>query len=268
MYYELRVFPKGLDGKRLHGDRVRQLVAQAMDGRSVPLLFNRGDDGKTLQGKVGRWANGEEFGIAPHVVFGGGVGVVRVFGIGPAGVNCVRELAPQIAMAVAERTRAESGGTAAFRCETYSGRCRLAASGPRVYRLSRTLVAKADRDFPRDPAAFRAEVEKRFRRVIIGGLASQAERIAGVSRQNEDIEGLGTDDMLDLRLLSGRPVIVPLKTGCHGLVLEGGEFRINLDIVGPWYAGGLRSWGYGQIRVPYHPRREDVNVAPGSGGNL
>lgn len=249
MYTELLIFPDALRDQSLFPDVARELVAEATDAFPVnPLLFNRQPDGKTVQGCYGTASEGEGWGIPPLVCFGASKGCIRLVGFGPEGVALVTNDAPTLGTAVAMHL-----GNTPYTFKTLSGDCTVERSHPTVYRVRQLVVSKKlnTMNSHKGEDGFTLQsVEPLIRRALIGGLLSQArfldEACSGGGRE----AAIGTDEMIGLRVLEGRPVIGRIKKDvkAHALIVRDLLVSLDLDLKGPWFAGQLRSRGYGLIR--------------------
>lgn len=249
MYTELLIFPDALKNQSLFPDTARELVAEATDAFPVnPLLFNRQPDGKAVQGCYGAAADGEGWGVPPLVCFGSSPGCIRLVGLGPQGAALVTNEAPTLGSAIAMHL-----GNTPYTFKTISGDCTVERSYPMVYRVRRLVVSKKLNAINRhkDNESFTLQsVEPLIRRALISGLLSQArfldETCSGVERES----AIGTDEMIGLRILEGRPIIGRIKkeAKAHALIVRDLVVSLDLDLKGPWFAGHLRSRGYGLIR--------------------
>jgi hypothetical protein len=249
MYTELLIFPEALRGKPLFPDVARELVAEATDAFAVdPLLFNRQPDGKTVQGCYGTVRDGEGWGVPPAVCFGASRGCIRLIGLGPTGASAVTEAAPTLGAAIAMHL-----GNSPYTFKTLSGNCSVARSHPTVYRVRQLAVSKKLQTINRhkeEDVLTLQSVDPLIRRALIGGLLSQARYLDDACPGEGREAAIGTDEMIGLRVLDGRPVIGRIKKDvkAHALIVRDLVVSLDLDLKGPWFAGHLRSRGYGLIR--------------------
>jgi len=250
MYKELLIsLPRALN-RKLFPDEARALVARAVDGYPVdPLLFHRQPDGKTMQGCYGFAREGEGWGIPPLIAFGGGYGGIRLTGLGRQGAEL---LAVQTRLVI-EALSAYLGAPCRYRFN--DGDCRLAYSSPRLYQIDQLVVSKKNRRSFRyreaDGRTFLlSSIRPLIQRAIVGGLISQARFLDRHSRSPSLESEIGTDEMLGLQLLAGRPLIGNIKKGARAdaLVVRNLVFSLDMELHGPWFAGHLRSRGCGLIR--------------------
>ncbi|WP_265307625.1 hypothetical protein [Verminephrobacter eiseniae] len=249
MYAELLIFPDALRNQPLFPDEARALVAQATDAFPInPLIFNRQADGKTVQGCYGTATDGEGWGIPPAVCFGASRGCIRLVGLGPEGVALVINEAPALGSAVAMHL-----GNSPYTFKTLSGDCTLERSHPRVYRVRQLAVSKKLNaiNAHKDGDAFTIQsVEPLIRRAVLGGLLGQARFLDDACAHGNREAAIGTDDMVGLRVLDGKAILGRIKKDAkvHALIVRDLVISLDLDLGGPWYAGHLRSRGYGLIR--------------------
>jgi hypothetical protein len=248
MYQELLIFPEALKNKPLFPDVARELVAAATDAFPVdPRIFHR-HDGKPIQGTYGSPEDGEGWGVPPSVCFDAARGCIRVIGLGPEGVGLVRDGAPLLGTAVAMHL-----GNTPYTFKSLSGDCTVERSYPTIYRVRRLVVSKKLNTINSHKTAdgFTLEsVEPLIRRALIGGLVSQARFLDEACGSGGREAAIGTDEMIGLRVLEGKPVIGRIKkdTQAHALIVCDLVVSLDLALRGPWFAGNLRSRGYGRIR--------------------
>lgn len=249
MYRELIVFPAALKDQIIYPETARSLVAKSCDGLAIdPEVFTRQPDGTTRQGVFGHHSTGEGYGIPPAVVFNGGRGFIRLYGIGQRGSELVSREAPQIATAISLHTHSP------YTFTVNTGECALEDRGyAQLYGIKTLIVAKKKYQF----AALTGgglptltAMTPLIQRAIVRGIISQARLLDTDAGRPAKETVIGTDEMLDIRVLAGKPVFVPIKTGAriHALGVRNVVFSINLNMTGPWVVGHLRSRGFGLIK--------------------
>jgi hypothetical protein len=262
-YKELLLFPEALKDKTMYPDTVRKLVSEACGDKAVhPGIFNRyiveeGDDAgkrKTVHRKFGDDRNGDGFGATPSIVFGGGRGIIRIYGIGKRGIELLEAEALKIVQNIVELL-----GNSVFRFEFKEGKCSIAQRyDPVVYRIHNLCLTKdMDEVNLKYMDAKRKlldiqDVAPHICKVLYRGIVGQA-----MGLDDEDgtfIESLlPHEDGFDAHILDGT-----LKIGCikehangkkvHALFAHGLVFGAPYEFKGPWFTGHLRSHGHGAIR--------------------
>jgi hypothetical protein len=250
MYAELLIFPDALREQSLFPDAARKLVALATDKFPInPLVFNRQDDGMTVQGGYGTPEDGEGWGVPPVISFGSSRGCIRLVGLGPQGVEILANEAPILGTAIARHL-----GNSPYKFKTYSGDCTIEQGRPALYRIRQLVISKKinviNAHKRPDGTLTLESVDQLIRRAILGGILSQARFLDDSCGDLSRSSAIGTDDMVGLRILDGSITFGLIKTGtrAHALIVRNLVFSLNLTLSGPWYAGLLRSRGYGLIR--------------------
>lgn len=242
MYLEVIFRPQGLAGQRIWPDQARKLVAKACDGLDLaPALFNRGPNGKTLQGRYGDDRDGDGMGMPPAIVFDGGRGFIRLYGLGERGQALLGEAAPTLL-----RGLIRAQGATSF--DMKAGACELEYKGYGVlHRIHLLVVSKKPGVIPREPATAEAS-SAAIRREITRGLIAQARWLGG------SLEGQVPLDE-DIDIVEGEPCPVPIQDGIFAAAFKNVVFAMPVMAKGPWLAGHLRSRGYGMIRFLDPTRR-------------
>lgn len=255
MYLELLIFPAALDGLRIYNETARGTVAKACDGYAVdPRLFARGTDGKTLSA-IYPGAEGKDIAKPPLVAFGGGKGLIRLTGLGAEGVQVLRDNAQMVCAALGAHY---PGG---FRFKLNEGHCEIEQLHGHVksYFIPKMLLSKKLNTFKRlskpGERISLDEVRPMVIEQIKAGLIGQARymdesyRAEGHPARANLESSLGTDDMLNIEVHEGGPNFQSFKPGdqTKGLFVNDLLVTMALDVSGPWYVGGLRSRGTGQI---------------------
>lgn len=244
MYNEILLFPEKLRGQPIYPDIARKIVGEACDGCNIdPAIFCHDAQGKTLQGRYGDDRKGEGFGIPPAIIFDGGTGFIRIFGIGQSGSDLLADQA----MPMVSALNKHFGG--AFRMEMKQGDMTLSASEPRIYNMRHLVVAKKAHQIAQFRDKSVAERSEEIKKEILNGLLSCArfldDDIGGASM----LEGqIPSHESLTLDILEGTPMPVFTKPGIPAAAYKNLVFCTNLKLSGPWTAGKLRSRGYGLIR--------------------
>lgn len=246
MYSEFIIRPAALADKFIYPDTARKLVAEACDGLQLPpVLFNRQADGKTLQGKY--WhedKNHIEAGLPlpPVVSYDGGKGFLKVLMFGEPGRDLMAETAAHIATAVGRHV----GGAYSFMMN--EGDCNIQPrSTPVLYSIRRLVASKKPEGSRQYIKTDPADVSDNLRRIILRGLISQA-RWMDDNGTSGLYESVPHEDSLGFHIAEGRSIPIEIKEGKLAAGYAGLTFTMNLMLVGPWFAGHLRSRGYGQIR--------------------
>lgn len=252
MYTELIIRPAALADQIMYPDTARKLLAEALDGMTVsPLLFNRTSDGKTIQDKYWHAERNHLEAALPYppvVYFDGGKGFLRLFMLGQPG----RELMAVSASAIGTAIGRHLGGPFSFAIN--EGDCTIKQfHSPMLYSIRRLVVTKNPLKSQRYIKVPPADVADDLRRVILRGLLSQAKWLDahGASRLEYAIPD---EETLGFSIADGMPTPIEIKEGKLAAGYAKLVFSMNLDLGGPWFAGHLRSRGYGQIRKLILPR--------------
>lgn len=251
MYRELLIFPQSLKGQPIFPDTSRELIAKACDGLEInPQIFARQANGQTINHVYGHTADGQGYGAVPAVCFGGGSGLIRMYGMGQHGADLLMEEAATIGTAVSKLL----GTSYAFKLN--EGRCEITPNKPGIYRIRNLVVAKKRYQFAaiadgRMPTL--EEMTPLIRNAIVRGITGQAMAIDEQCENQSEILLAGqipNEGALDVRIFHGKPVFIPLKKGkkACALGIHNLEFTMNLRLSGPWFAGHLRSRGFGYIQ--------------------
>ena len=248
MYSELIIRPKALQDTILYPDTARKLVAEALDGINVPpLMFNRKEDGKTITDRY--WHDDPnhltaKMGKPPVVIFDGGKGFVRLYMLGKTGRELMDETASTIGAAVAKHV----GGAYAFSMN--EGMCKIEPRNtPTMYSARRIVMTKEAAKAKRYMFVPPHEVSGDIRSVLLRGLISQARWLDEDTGGECNLEHLIPDeDSLGFFVADGEsaPILINDKNYATGYSKL--AFSMQLELSGPWYAGNLRSRGYGGIR--------------------
>ena len=243
MYTEVILRPKALAGQKIYGEQGRKLLVEALDGTQLtPLLFGRGDDGKTLGTRVNGYSP-----LAP-IVFDGGNGFLRIYGVGEAGTAVLKKELGNILGALSTKTGGPvtmdmKQGKVEYKPEhrVYGVR-RLGLAkhgkirGEKFYALYERYQSAADEE---KPLIFR-EAEPMIRAVLDRDIAGMAEQL-GIMNIPRDLDITIHDGSLGVsRIHNDRAGHIGLVTGLR--------FSMIGDLVGPWSAGHLRAYGYGLIK--------------------
>jgi hypothetical protein len=247
MFSEIQFFFDALklsDGQtRRQMGEGRQLLASACESFPVDrMIFQRGADGKVISATFG-----DGIGCPPAVAIGMGNGYLSLLGIGPYGVGLVAANAKIIGTALAQKLEQP------YRFHHQSGECVLSASRSGVYRIPRMSVISMGKlrrrvvnDYLAGGRYTLESVGPLIRKGIINGIVGQARRLDETCGGHLE-SAIGSDDMLDVRVLEGGVTIAPVKDGLCALIATNLVVSMNLDLHGAWLAGGMRSYGLGRI---------------------
>lgn len=248
MYKELLLFPETLKGQVIYPDVARKMVAQACDQLPIdPAIFGRDAHGKPLTGRMGDDRKGEGFGEPPAIVFDGGKGFIRLYGVGRRGSAVLTEQAMVVYLALCKHL----GGP--IRMEFNEGITALQMSKPILYSMRRMVITKNPAKlshFFRVSAMERSEeIKQEILRGLIGSARwhDQADDEAGADGVPLEAR-IPSETSLLLDVLEGESVPIEIKPGVPGAAFKNLTFCTNLDLTGPWSVGKLRSRGYGLIR--------------------
>lgn len=247
MYRELLIYPESLKGQPVFPDTARSLVAKACDATDVnPEIFARQPDGKTVQRVFGHTASGEGYGAVPSICFNGGKGFIRLYGLGKRGRDLLSSEAAPIATAISRLLN-----NTPYRFDIRDGSCDITPERPGAYRIHNLVVAKkryqfadiAEKGLP-SLEAMTPLIVKAIHRGLIGQAMALDEETG-----SQLAFRIPSEEMLGIQIFEGKPVFTPLKNGARACALgvHGLEFTMNLHLEGPWFAGHLRSRGFGQI---------------------
>ena len=248
MYSELIIRPKALQDKIMYPDTARSLVALALDGTVFnPLLLNRDSHGKTIQDKYWHEEKTNIEAALPHppvASFDGGKGFIRIFMLGETGRDLMAETAPIVAAKLAQHL------DSAYAFSINEGKCTIEERNtPVLYSIRRMVMTKNPKKGQRYFKIPPQEVSDDIRRTIMRGLLSQArwldENTSGRYKLHNRIPD---EETLGFSIFDGEPCPVLIKDNNFAYGYSNLTFSMNLDLMGPWLAGHLRSRGYGQIR--------------------
>lgn len=262
MFYELRLRPRALNNKMLFPNEARHIVSKAcvssgLSTRIDPLLFQRDGAGNTLSYRWGRAGHSADrdagYGACPAVIFGAAKGVIRVYGIGRHGATLVREHTPLLHQAICHHY-----DDVDVALEHQQSRCLLypQVDTATIYSVRRMVLAKSLHQikslFPNGAVPDLDALRPLITRAIYGGLVSQV-RLLDQSRSEQAAvrseHYLPGPEELELDVLASGPAqLKSVKPGVLAIVLDGLTFAMRLNLQGPWFAGHLRSHGYGMLR--------------------
>ena len=241
MYVET-IFRLGKSTERIYPQDARRMIAAALAGDDAdPLLFGRNSEGKTLGTRVNRASP------LTAVVYDGGKGFVRVYGVGDAGKKVVTREMGKIASALGKSTNA------AISVDIREGKLAFKPAY-RIYRIAKLAIAKPDKvrgdiffnltkkfktAAPEERTAILQEATPMILDIIEKGLVGTADQIGGI-----DIPA-----NLHLVIHEGEiSVDKILGKSVHVGIVRNLRFSMVGDLTGPWSVGLLRSHGYGLIR--------------------
>lgn len=244
MYTEVLLRPKSLEGQRVYPGDARRMVAKALDGDTAisPVLFGRDESGKTAGRRINHLPP-----VAP-IVFDGGTGFVRIYGVGQTGREVLMNDLGRIVSGLSSYT----GGPVAM--DLRKGDISFAPKGYRTYRIARLAMAKQSKVrgekfftlWKRYNATGETEREAIFQEAVplIKGVIDTG--LAAMADQN----GIDLPQNLDIKILSGELAVSRIHPGSPGHVgiVRNLCFSMLGHINGPWSVGHLRSYGFGLIR--------------------
>lgn len=264
MYSELIIRPSKLVDQVIYPDTARKLLAEALDGVAVPpLLFNRTADGKTIQDKYWHEDKGHLEAALPYppvVSFDGGKGFLRLYMLGQPGRELLMETASIIGAAVGKHV----GGPYSFAMN--EGDCTIKQNHtPILYSIRRLVVTKDPHKAKRYIKVPPSDVEDDLRRIVMRGLISQARWLDANGASKLELEyaipdkkkleyAIPDENTLGFTVADGMPTPIEIKEGTLAAGYKNLVFSMNLDLMGPWFSGHLRSRGYGHIRKLVLPR--------------
>ena len=237
MYAEIIFRPNGLRSTRIYADQARSMVGKALDGVACnPLLFNRDANGKTLNEIHGHIKDGAGWALPPAVVYDGGLGFIRVYGIGQAGIDVVQSEAAKIFAGLMR----DHGPVA---IEMRTGKAVIEQTGYLVpHHIRWLVVGKTPKVCYTDPVSD-ARIQGVIRRHIVNGLLGQCALLGG------DAGGSIPRDT-DVEILEGEPTkALAIQNGVPVSAYRNVVFAMPVRLKGPWMAGHLRARGYGMIRA-------------------
>jgi hypothetical protein len=248
-YSELLFRQKSVD--RIYPDQARKLVAAACDGLDIdPAIFNRDGAGKTLSGTYGAEHAEEGFGIPPRIVFDGGAGFIRIYGIGRAGAKTLENEAPKLFSALYKQGfmgfDQKSGAMSIARREQgglYGIRCLVLARKPGACK-------------PFVKAPLQGDVAGLVSEIMLRGLSGVARMLDNelIDAKLPPVFEQAIPQQVDM--VEGEPIPVLIKPGIWGAAYKDMLVSMPCKLNGPWATGLLRSRGYGLIRAVNPTRGE------------
>ena len=252
-YLEL-LFRRPDDGL-IYPDQARQLVALACDGIDIdPGIFARDASGKTLNGFYGQHTgvDGQPgISIPPRIVFDGGRGFIRLYGLGKAGAALLQAQAPKLFAAL------YAHGFRSFDAKEGAMGIAWKDSGALPFYAIRTLVvAKKPAQCQRYiKAPLEGDVAEQVKASILRGLAGVAQML------DEELMACGKSPMHlgampdTVEVLEGEPCPVSINSGITAAGYKNLLLHFPCKFSGPWVTGMLRSRGYGLMRAINPNRR-------------
>ena len=240
-YTELFFRSKAFGDDPIWPDIARKMLAEALDGEKIsPVFFHRDHKG-SIQGRIGDDRNGEGMGLPPSVIFDGGRGFVRLYGVGQEGVETLALSLPTVLSALNRHL-----GSPVL-LEMRQGSLDIKATGYGVLHSIHRLVVSKKSGFPDD------DYQEKMKREIVRGLVSCARIHA------PHFESLIPSES-EIEVLEGVPCAVEIKPGIMAGAVKNVVVAMPIRLSGPWSVGRLRSRGYGLIRsvTPRGPRTEVV----------
>lgn len=244
MYSELIIRPQSLTNQRIYAADARRMIAKAMDGAGpCNALFGREESQTGLS--VG------EFSPVP-VIFDGGTGFIRIYGIGKRGENIVLGAAGYIHRALANYLKTivkvdiRGGSHQRIRehqMVTYNI-AKLGLAKPGKKRMDAFISEDGRR---KDPDL--SEIIPLIRDVIDRGIIDMATQL---DRDDVDKAILPTIPS-DLRVTihSGQPAVFQVHPDRPGHIMGVRNLKFSMLglFQGPWAVGHLRSHGHGLIKL-------------------
>jgi len=244
MYVEALFRPKSLENQVIYPVDARRIIIKALDQDTTvsPLLYSRDSDGKTIGRHIGRYP------AAVPIVYGGGNGFIRIYGIGEDGKDVLLKDLTRIYTALS------SSLDTPVAMEMRSGKINYAVKGYRSYRINRFALAKPanakgnsffglmkrsmESKTDEEKASVFQEALPLIRSALDFWLASVAEQF-----------GLDLPKDLDIRVTGGAlgvQRVHPDRPG-HVGIIRNLTFNMLGILTGPWAIGHLRSHGCGMI---------------------
>ena len=246
------------DQELVFPDLARQFVSHASRARGItinPAFFNYGVGGKTLSGNYGEFSGGNTgLGIPPKIVFGGGKGLLRIYGIGQGGSDLITSESDALIKTLFplgfRQVDRKDGQMSLKYSDSVSP---LHSIHCLVVKKSKGKDKKGNQRIGKDPKRFEhapleGAIAEEVKEVILRG-------ISGVARMLDEellARGLPPEHERsvphDLEILDGRPCPVPVKGGALASAYKHVLFSMPYQLNGPWVTGFLRARGYGLIR--------------------
>lgn len=248
MYSELLLRPASMSDQRIYPLDARRLVASALDGQPIrEAFFGR---------QVARPAGKDHDGHLPltPIIFDGGMGFVRIYGIGEEGANLLLDEMGKIVRAVSEKMGCPVSADIRQGSHLRKHPDRLV-----TYFIAKLALAKTGKN-RNDPYKARAEecqaagndlnkLLPMITAVIDKGVVSQAENLDSEGKDPERILATLPRDLV-IRVHEGTPSISRIhkdRPG-HAYIIRNLKFTMLGDLYGPWSVGQLRAHGCGLIK--------------------
>lgn len=261
MYAELILRPSTMAGQRIYPQDARRMVASALNGMPVKEAFF----GRLVKPAPGRPTEGL-FPVVP-IVFNGGDGFVRIYGVGREGQMLLEDEMGRIVRAVTGLL----GGTVAAEYRTGA---HLRKHGERLfeYHIAKLALSKTGHSRKIDGQKVDVPLKERARGVIAAGndlvaltplivdvidkgivsLASAFDQERHSIPSGDVVEAIepALPENLGIRIHSGTPGLYQIHPGRpgHAYIVRNLRFSMLGDLYGPWSVGHLRSHGCGLIR--------------------
>lgn len=243
-YTELILRPKNMADQTVYPRDARRMLAKSLDGFTVsPQLFGRDATGKTMGTRVNRRPP-----LVP-VIFNGGKGFLRLYGVGDEGRDTLRDDMGTIVTALSRHI----GGQVAV--EIKEGKFSYKSGMPRSYRINRLALGKHGK--VRGDKLFKAWEQSHNAATPENKLAA-LRTITPVIKETLDWYLGGTADQLgidldlnlDINIIDGEIVLdrIHADRPGHVVCIKNLRFFLNGELYGPWAAGHLRGHGFGLIR--------------------
>ena len=247
MYSELLLRPSSMVNQRIYPRDARRIVASALDGQSInPVLFGHKVAAPEGQG-------GGHLPLVP-VVFDGGTGFIRIYGIGEEGSSVLLDEMGKIVRAVSSKLGCP------VRADMRQGdHLRKKADRMVTYFIAKLAIAKTgkNRNAPHKARAEEfvaagSDISKLMpliTSVIDKGIVCMAENLDKERKDPESILSTLPHDMA-IRIHEGEPSITRIHSDRpgHAYIMRNLKFSMLGDLYGPWSVGQLRSHGCGLIK--------------------
>lgn len=237
----------------IYPDDARRLVAAACDGVDIdPGIFARDSTGRTISGLFGATDGSEGIGLPPRIVFDGGKGFIRMYGIGKEGSALLEQQAPKLFTALFSK------GFRSF--DVKNGQMSIAWQDEGMtplYAIRCLVVAKKPaqcQQYIRAPLT--DELSEQVSDLILRGLTGVA-RMLDEELMAENKRPIYTGSIpSSVDLLEGTPCPVTIKPGLTAAGYKNLLLAFPCKFQGPWVTGMLRSRGFGLMRA-INPTRQD-----------
>ena len=240
-------------------NEARQLVSRTLREKGIdvnPVFFNYADSGKTISGNFSAYEGPTTgLGVPPKIVFGGGRGMIRVYGIGYGGTDLITEQSDALIQALyplgfRQVDRKDGAMTIDYgqsASPLHAIQCLVVRKSKGKNQHGKQRVGSKD---PKrfEHAALDGDIAEEVKEVIlrgIGGVARMLDEELIARGMSPKFEGLVP---YDLQLMEGSPCPIPVKGGALASAYKHVLLSLPCQLQGPWATGFLRARGYGLIR--------------------